>query len=113
MSDVGERLMTFRKNAGLSQTDLSKISGVSQTAISYIETGRNDPSISTAALLANALRIPVQELIGSSAKGKKPAVADDSGLAETVRQMVLDLPDDDLLKVYGFVSGLLSARSKT
>ena len=113
MSSIGDKLIAYRRSAGLSQMELSEVSGVSQTAISYIEVGRNKPTVSTAAKLANALRIPVQDLIGYPENKKMPATQAGDGLVESIRQMVLDLPEEDRLKVYGFVAGLQSARSKT
>ena len=117
MSEIGKRLAYYRKLAGYTQDELSKATGVSQSAISNIEIGRNDPSSYNAAKLAAALEIPVSELLpvyeGFEPHEKKPAAENDSGLVETVRRMVLDLPDDDLLKVCGCVSGLQAARSKT
>lgn len=114
MADIGKKLVHYRKLAGLTQDDLARLTGVSQSAISSIEIGRNMPTTSTAALLASVLKIPVSELIPDYENimtGVTTASGQDTELVETVRRMVLDLPTDDVLKVYGFIAGLISARS--
>lgn len=116
MSDIGRRLVYYRKLAGYTQDELSKLTGVSQSAISSIEIGRNDPSSYNAAKLAGVLKIPVSELLptydGFEPIEKKIVEDKDKTLTETVRRMVLDLPESDVLKVYGFIAGLISARSE-
>lgn len=50
------RLKEYRKKKKLTQDELSEISGVSRTIISYLETGRTDSTTtSTLNKLANAL----------------------------------------------------------
>lgn len=115
MANVGKKLAHYRKLAGYTQDDLAKLSGVSQSAISSIEIGRNMPTTSTAAMLASVLKIPVSELMPdyeNFMQGATTAGGQDNVLTETVRRMVLDLPESDVLKVYGFIAGLISARSE-
>ncbi|MBQ1215215.1 MAG: helix-turn-helix transcriptional regulator [Firmicutes bacterium] len=62
--EIGERLKELRKKRGMSQVELSKVSGVSQQAISNTETGRNDPSAETIRMLSSALGVSTSELLG-------------------------------------------------
>ena len=60
---VSENLKRKRKQARLTQIQLAEKSGVSQQAISFIESGRNTPSEGTLRLLAAALKCTVSELL--------------------------------------------------
>ena len=53
-----------RNKLGLSQSDLSKITGIRVDMLSRLENGKQiNPTLRTLELLAHALRIPVAELI--------------------------------------------------
>lgn len=52
-----QRLKKAREDAKLSQLELSYKSGVSQNMITYIETGKSSPTLSTLLKLCNALSI--------------------------------------------------------
>ena len=51
------RLRQERESRNLSQLDLSYESGVSQNMITYIETGKRTPTLSTLLKLCNAMKI--------------------------------------------------------
>ena len=61
---VSKTLKSKRKEKGWTQEELAKRSGVSQQAISFIESERNTPSEGTLRLLAKALDCTVGELLG-------------------------------------------------
>jgi len=74
-----KNLRTRRKQAGLSQQALGEKTGISQAAISYIESGAHDPKYSTIIRMSMALGCFPEDLIGSSPSGQHsagPAVAD-------------------------------------
>lgn len=57
-------LKKIRERRKMTQEELAKASGVTQQAISAIESGKNkSPKISTLFFLANALRCTVDDLI--------------------------------------------------
>lgn len=60
---VASNLEKRRKQQNLTQAKLAEISGVSQQAISFIESNRNTPSEGTMRLLAKALKCPVGDLL--------------------------------------------------
>ena len=63
-STLGKRLLAFRLRAGLSQNQLADLSGVSRTAIIFLENGsRQDATTQTAIALANALGVSLDELV--------------------------------------------------
>lgn len=52
---LGERVAYLRKRRKLTQAELAKASGISQSTIAQIESGRKDPSIKTLEKIAMAL----------------------------------------------------------
>ncbi len=54
---IYSRLRQERENLNWSQLELSLESGVSQNMITYIETGKRTPSLSTVLKLCNAMKI--------------------------------------------------------
>jgi transcriptional regulator with XRE-family HTH domain len=71
---IGRRVRQARKNAGYSQDELAKILGLTQGAISKIERGAIYPSVVTAMHLAEALSIPLVDLLGNeNGQSQRPA----------------------------------------
>jgi transcriptional regulator with XRE-family HTH domain len=62
---IGKRIAYLRKRQGLLQKDLANLAGIGCPQLSNIETGRNRPSISKLALIANALGITLDQLMGN------------------------------------------------
>ena len=54
-AQLGAQLAAARKARGLTQPDLSKLSGIQQAEISRIERGAGNPTAATLLRLANAL----------------------------------------------------------
>jgi transcriptional regulator with XRE-family HTH domain len=61
---LSHNLKKIRQDKGLSQLKLSKLSGVAQSSISEIESGKSNPNISTLRKLASVLEISLDELLG-------------------------------------------------
>lgn len=61
-----ENLKTLRIEHNLTQVDLAKIIGVSQTTIYFWETGTNEPTLSYLVRLASFFEITIDELIGET-----------------------------------------------
>ena len=57
------RLKRLREERGLTQELLAKRSGVSHGYLARLEIGMHDPSLSTLAKLAKALKVTVGELV--------------------------------------------------
>lgn len=57
------RLKRLREERGLTQERLAKQSGVSHGYLARLEIGMHDPSLSTLAKLAKALKVTVAELV--------------------------------------------------
>lgn len=65
---LGCALRSFRLAVGLSQEQLGLESGVQRNFISLIETGQNQPTISTIFKLAHALNINPSKLVAEAEK---------------------------------------------
>lgn len=55
-------LRELRKNKGLSQVELSEISGIRQSTLSQYENGSRKPSMSKAKKLADALNMSLDDI---------------------------------------------------
>ena len=58
-----EQIRQVRKQRGLSQAQLAKISGLSRYSIINFETGKRDPRVRDLKKIATALDVPIEELI--------------------------------------------------
>jgi len=67
-SAFGQALRSLRRAAGLSQEQLALESGVQRNFISLIETGQNQPTISTIFKLASALGMKPSKLVVAAEK---------------------------------------------
>ncbi|MET7677345.1 helix-turn-helix transcriptional regulator [Streptomyces seoulensis] len=68
-ANLGQRLRDTHKRRGLSQRELSKLSGVPLSPIRKLERGeRNDTRLETARQLAHALKVPTTRLITEHAE---------------------------------------------
>ena len=65
---LGQALRSIRLAAGLSQEQLGLESGVQRNFISLIETGQNQPTISTIFKLATALDIKPSKMVAAAEK---------------------------------------------
>lgn len=59
---IENKVKQYRTSAHMTQSQLAERSGVSRQTISDIETGKHDPTISVALLLARALGVKVDNL---------------------------------------------------
>jgi transcriptional regulator with XRE-family HTH domain len=60
---IGDTISDLRKRAGMSQTTLAEITGISQSALSDIEQGRRSPRYDTLGKISSALALSLEELI--------------------------------------------------
>ena len=61
--NLGEKILTARKKAGLSQTDLADLIGVSRQSVSKWETGESSPEAGNLLPAAKALNVTVDWLL--------------------------------------------------
>ena len=69
MNPVGQIVKKKREQARISQNQLAKAAGISQAALSKIESEEKNPSVETVYLLAAGLDCTVSELLGEKPEG--------------------------------------------
>ena len=74
-TSFGSRLTQARKEVGMSQRDLARVSGISQPTIQRIETGAREPSLLQLSALAFGCGVSVETLRGSSPLREEVRVA--------------------------------------
>ena len=68
-NSVAQNIKEIRKKKNIVQRELSKATGLSRNSIVNYETGKRDPRIRDLRKIANALNVPIEELI--SEKGQE------------------------------------------
>ena len=61
------KLAEIRKDKGISQAQLAKLSGVHRVTIARFETGRISPTLATLERLASALGVSISKLVDTKA----------------------------------------------
>ena len=84
---IGQRVRDLRKQKRMSQTELAKSAGVSQTTVTAWETGKAEPSSSAVAKLADIFNVTTDYLLGRP--NKQETKKDD-----------VELSDDDVIMTW-------------
>ncbi|MDQ4138882.1 MAG: XRE family transcriptional regulator [Actinomycetota bacterium] len=66
---VGPRLKRLRAQRGVTLAELSETTGISKSTLSRLETGQRRPSLELLLPLAQAYRVPLDELVGAPEVG--------------------------------------------
>ena len=64
VSAIGSKIRELREAASLTQEDLAHEANISTSTLSRIERGNYQPRMDTLGKLAQALKVPVAELLG-------------------------------------------------
>lgn len=73
---IGERIKALRCNRGISQSGLGSLLGIKQTAVSMIEKGTNQPTVSQIEVLARYFAVSTDYLILGSEDTATPVERD-------------------------------------
>lgn len=95
-SNVGSRIKEIRLSLNLSQNALAKRAGIGQSTLSAIESTTKSPNTETVRLIADALGVPVSDLMQSGLNKETAPENGDSLKAEGV--FILNGLSDDGLK---------------
>lgn len=95
---LGSRLREARKNAGISQTQVSKLTGIAQNVLSDYEHDLHEPKPSRLQTLAELYAVSVDWLLGK--------VCEDDVFAE-VRSQVLTLAPSDRAKLIRIIASTM------
>jgi HTH-type transcriptional repressor of puuD len=82
--DISKRLTELREQHGLSKNKLSKLSGVSQSVISYIESGQRQPTLDVLERLSKALGMSLIQFLDDSPEQLPPDLLQ---LLETAKKL--------------------------
>jgi transcriptional regulator with XRE-family HTH domain len=63
-TSLGERIVYYRRRAGISQKKLAALTGIKPSTLSYYEKGKREPNILILISLAKALEITGDALLG-------------------------------------------------
>jgi transcriptional regulator with XRE-family HTH domain len=63
--DIGSRVRRARKQQGWSQLDLARAVDLTRSSIANFEAGRQRPAVHIVLLIAQALKVPVEDLLPS------------------------------------------------
>ena len=88
---IGRRLQLLRDSLGMSQVDFAKGSGLSQAAISQIESGLRLPSMKTLQRLSNSFGINLTDLVSESKDGSDKQILINMIVAELNKVTIDDL----------------------
>ena len=69
LDEVGPRLKRLRKQRGITLTSLATATGISKSTLSRLETGQRRPSLEVLLPLAQAYRVPLDDLVGAPEVG--------------------------------------------
>lgn len=69
LDEVGPRLKRLRSQRGVTLVELSQKTGISKSTLSRLETGGRRPSLELLLPLAQAYRVPLDELVGAPEVG--------------------------------------------
>lgn len=98
--DLGKRVRTCRAKLNWTQERLAQEIGVSTSFIGHIERGSRKASIDTLVLLANAMQVSTDELLGGSLKINKYRIEPfkdlTSGQMNAMQQLLLSAHDQVL-----------------
>lgn len=72
MAEVGKRIKEKRKELRLTQVEVAKRAGISQSSLSDIEKVTKNPSVITIELIASALSCSIADLLGDSETSVAP-----------------------------------------
>ncbi len=69
LTEVGPRLKHLRTQRNITLTELSEVTGISKSTLSRLESGQRRPSLELLLPIAQAHRVPLDELVGAPEVG--------------------------------------------
>ena len=100
------KLKTLRESKELTQTELANLLGLQQKTYSTYETGTANPSIETLLKLSKFYNVTIDYILGNDTKGMTVYTEEQNQIIK----MMVQLNEINLLKLYSYTAGLLSAQ---
>ena len=105
-SGFSKRLAEIRKKKGLSQRDLSKVTGISQRMIAHYETKADTIPVEKMAIIAKALKVSIDELVGVKELKEIEPVKQNTRILKKLEK-IEELPKKDQKALLHFLDALL------
>lgn len=98
---VGHNIKRIREDMGFTQKDLATLTGLTDKAISEIESGKTNPRRSSLKIIAEALKCDIDEIYGTS---KNPPLRGDHLIdAAEILSRIANLPHEMRLVVLALI----------
>ena len=104
--NFARKLIDIRKSKGLTQIDISKLTGISLRMIAHYETKVKYPSPDKLMLLAKALKVSIDELLGYKPVKEKEIIKNRKLLKKL--KMADDLPLKDQKAIIHYIDALVA-----
>lgn len=101
---IGEKIKAVRKKNGLTQAMLAEKANMSRSYLADVERDRYNPSVDTLKAIADALNIPVTQLLEDEQSIHNPnalSPKEERDIAKDLEKMVNDLHSSESLGFYG------------
>lgn len=110
-------IRSLRKSAGLTMKQFGSLMGVSESAISLYETGKNEPDIKMLIKMAEYFGVTIDTLVGCNSSGQPEEIknqhpAQGEELDNSLISLLMELNPQDAQRVRDFVEGLKAARTE-
>lgn len=107
-SEMGARIAELRKKAGLSQPELAEIIGIPQRTVSFYERDAQDIPAGLVPILAKALDVSVEEVLGMNETATKKRGP--KSQLERQLEVVAELPRHQQQQILNVVQALITQR---
>lgn len=77
--EIGLRIAALRRDRGLAVDDVAETTGLDRKTVMTAEAGRHAPTLDTLLLIANALTVPLAELVTDGPAAADTGTASGSG----------------------------------
>jgi transcriptional regulator with XRE-family HTH domain len=109
---LARNLVNLRRTRGLTQDMLAKDAGVPRSTIANLESGEGNPSLAVLVKVAQALAVPIDELLASPRAMVRHWAAGEvvlqvKGRGVTIRPLVPEPVPDSMMEVMEFVPGAI------
>jgi transcriptional regulator with XRE-family HTH domain len=111
-SHLARNLVNLRRTRGLTQDMLAREAGVPRSTVANLESGEGNPSLAVLVKVAQALAVPIDELLASPRAMVRQWSADEvvlrsKGRGVTIRPLVPEPVPDSMMEVMDFAPGAL------
>lgn len=111
--DIGTKIRKIRESKHVSQSDLSKMAGIAQSTLSYIENGKKSPQFDTLSSICNVLKISVLKLLTYEEQEINPKLFEEGTKMQSIlsfdhsktkadTSFLNNLPSDAIQELYEF-----------